>query len=128
MTTQRKIELLQKAKTKFDMAYALNLFEPQRYFAFLLDVYLKADFLRLKEEFLKKYATPDSHNIKKSLKTKKFNVAVSAKYNHTRLSMNDNGYILLDGSIYDYDEYLRGVRLNKISAIPQPHNNALSLV
>ena len=73
-------------------------------------------------------ATPDSHNIKKSLKTKKFNVAVSAKYNHTRLSMNDNGYILLDGSIYDYDEYLRGVRLNMISAIPQPHNNALSLV
>ncbi|WP_457744955.1 hypothetical protein [Sulfurimonas sp.] len=68
MTTQRKIEILQKAKTKFDMAYALNLFEPQHHFDFLLDIYPKADFLRLKEEFLKKYATSNAHNIEKSLK------------------------------------------------------------
>ena len=50
-----KLVALKKSKTKFDIAYALNLFEPKRHFDLLIDLYSKKDFLNLKDEFLIKY-------------------------------------------------------------------------
>ena len=55
MTFSSKLATLKKAKTKFDIAYALNLFEPERHFDLLIDLYSKKDFVNLKDEFLIKY-------------------------------------------------------------------------
>jgi len=48
----KNIDLLQKSKTKFDIAYALDKFYPGRNFTLLLDVYSKKDFVELKNKCL----------------------------------------------------------------------------
>ena len=44
----------------------------------------------------KKNATPDGHDIKKSLKSKKFGVRFELKYNRSRFYMNESGWISID--------------------------------
>jgi len=61
------------------------------------------------------------HNIKKSLKSKKFNVALSHKYHQVRLRMNENRFISVDGVTVDFDEYIRGVRLKSLENISRNH-------
>jgi len=70
-----------------------------------------------------KNVTPNSHNIKKILKSKKFDVALSHKYHQVRFYMNENRFISLDGLIVDFDEYKRAVRLKSLENIsPQSLN------
>jgi hypothetical protein len=52
MLLSKKIEILQRAKTKFDMACALDRFYPGRNFTLLLDVYSKSEFMELKNKCL----------------------------------------------------------------------------
>ena len=49
---QKDIEILKKAKTKFDIAYALDRFYPKRRFTLLLDIYSKKELVELKNKCL----------------------------------------------------------------------------
>ena len=68
-----------------------------------------------------KNVTLDSHNIKKTLKSKKFNVALSHKYHQVRFRMNENRFISIDGVTIDFDEYKRGVRLKSLENTSRNH-------
>jgi len=48
--------------------------------------------------------TPVSHNIKNSLKTKKFGARFELKYNRKRFYMNEAGYINIDMKIFHKSE------------------------